>query len=192
MDDLASLINYGVLVFQVSFGLFVISIVSILLPARWGAPWIITSNKIIDRMLSLGNIQPGDKIADLGSGDGRILIKAAKNYEIQGFGVEIDPFRVVLSKFFIFRQGLHRKIHVLWGNIFDTKLDEVNLITMYLTREVNSQLKDYLDRQCNPGTRVVSYAFPIPGWNPIMIDDTLLIFVYEVGNTGDDVVVSFV
>jgi hypothetical protein len=192
MDEIAALINYSVRVTQVTLGLFIFSVVSVYLSSRWGAPWIVTPRRIIRRMLELGHLKAEQRIADLGSGDGRILVVAAVEYHAIGFGVEIDPFRILLSKIFIWRKGIHKKVTVYWKNIFDTNLRGVDLITIYLTRDTNRLLRPLLEEKCDPGTRIVSYAFPIPGWSPIKIDDTYLIFVYEVGNTGDDVIVEFV
>jgi hypothetical protein len=143
-------------------------------------------------MLELGKLQPGDRIADLGAGDGRVLILAARDYGTVGFGVEIDPIRVLLAKFFIWRKRVHRSVKIHWGNLYDAELHDFDVITLYLTRETNQRLRPFLEEGCEPGTRIVSYAFPIPGWSPVVIDDRNLIFVYEVGKTSDDVIVEFV
>ncbi|MGD8458194.1 MAG: class I SAM-dependent methyltransferase [Anaerolineales bacterium] len=192
MSEVASFINYAVNVIQVTLGLFLFSMASIYLSSRWGAPWIITTPHIIRRMLELGNLKTGERIVDLGAGDGRILISAAKEYNAIGFGVEIDPIRTILAKVFIRLKGVHKKVKVYWKNIFDINLNNVDLITMYLTRDTNRLLRSFLEEKCDPGTRVVSFAFPVPGWSPLIIDDTNLIFVYEVGHTEDDVIVEFV
>jgi hypothetical protein len=191
MNEIEAFINYSILVIQVTSSLFIFSVISIYLSTKWGAPWVITTLQIIHQMLELGNLKHGDRIADLGAGDGRILITAARDFGAEGFGVEIDPLRVLLANFFIWRNRVHRKVKVRWGNLFETKLHDVDVITIYLTRETNQRLRPFLEEGCDPGTRVVSYAFPIPGWSPLVIDDRNLIFVYEVGNTGDDVIAHF-
>jgi hypothetical protein len=192
MNEITILIDYSVMVTQVTLGLFLFSVASIYLSGRWGAPWIVTPPKIIHRMLEIGNLKAGQRVADLGAGDGRILITAAKEFKASGFGVEIDPIRTLLAKAFIFCKGVNKKVQVQWRNIFDTNLSGFDMVTMYLTRDTNRMLRGFLEENCDLGTRIVSYAFPIPGWSPIIIDDTYLIFVYEVGNTGDDVIVEFV
>lgn len=192
MNEITTIINYSVRVIQVTLGLFLFSVASIYLSGRWGAPWIVTPFRIIRRMLELGNLQSGQRIADLGTGDGRILIMAATEFDANGFGVEIDPIRTLLAKIFIWRKGVRNKVRAHWKDIFDTNLAGIDLVTMYLTRDMNRLLRPFLEEKCDPDTRIVSYAFPIPGWSPIMIDDTDFIFVYEVGNTGDNVIVEFV
>jgi hypothetical protein len=192
MNEITSLIEYCVRVIQVTLGLFLFSVVSIYLSGMWGAPWIVTPPKIIRRMLELGNLKTGQRIADLGAGDGRILITAAIEFNANGFGVEIDPIRTLLARLFIWKRGISKKVKVHWQSIFDTNLHGINLVTMYLTRDTNRLLRPFLEERCDLGTRIVSYEFPIPEWSPLLIDDVYLIFVYEVGNTGDDVIVEFV
>jgi len=192
MDEIAALIDYSVRVTQVTLGLFIFSVVSIYLSGRWGAPWIVTPPRIIRRMLEIGNLRDGQRIVDLGAGDGRILVVAATEFNASGFGVEIDPLRTLLAKIFIWRKGAHKKVKVNWQNIFNTNLSGIDLITLYLTRDTNRLLRPLFEEKCDPGTKIISYAFPVPGWSPIKIDDTYLIFVYEVGKTGDDVIVEFV
>jgi hypothetical protein len=192
MNEIGALIDYSVLVIQISLGLFLFSVISLYLPSRWGAPWVITPLRVIRRMLDLSNLKSGERIVDLGAGDGRILISAARDYDAGGFGVEIDPLRTLLANFFIWTKRVHRKVKVQWRDLFETDLHDIDVITVYLTRDTNRRLRSYLEDHCDPGTRIVSYAFPIPGWSPIIIDDTNLIFVYEVGRTGDEVIVNFV
>jgi SAM-dependent methyltransferase len=192
MNEIAAFIDYGVMVVQVTLGLFLFSLVSIYLSGKWGAPWIVTPTRIIHQMLDLGNLKPGECIVDLGAGDGRILITAAREYEANGFGLEIDPIRTLLANIFIRTKGVHNSVKVYWRDLFDADLYNVDLVTIYLTRDTNEILRQLIVDKCDPGTRIVSYAFPVPGWSPIIIDDKNLIFVYEVGNTGDDVLVEFV
>jgi hypothetical protein len=143
-------------------------------------------------MLELGNLKSGERIVDLGAGDGRILIAAARDFGANGFGVEIDPIRTLLARIFIRTRSVHKSVKVYWRNLFDTDFQGVDLVTIYLTRDTNRKVRPFLDDRCDPGTRIVSYAFPVPGWSPSIIDDSNLIFVYEVGDTGHDVIVSFV
>jgi SAM-dependent methyltransferase len=183
---------YATQVVLVISGIFLIAIASMFLSRRWGAPWIISDDQTVARMLSLAHLEEGDLVVDLGSGDGRILIQAVKNYPVSGLGFEIDPLRYLLSKFFIWRRGLSKRINIRWGDIFAADFSQADAVVMYMTRESNTRLRSLFEQQLNAGVRVVCNAFPIPGWVPVEIDNINLIFVYQVGKSGDEVITQFV
>jgi SAM-dependent methyltransferase len=185
-------ISYAVQVVLVVLGIFFIGIASMFLSKRWGAPWVISDEEAINRMLELANLKEGDIVVDLGAGDGRVLIQAVKNHAVTAVGYEIDPIRYVLARFFIWRRGLSKRAKVLWKDVFQADFSEADAVVMYLTREANVQLRPIFEGQLKPGTLVVSNAFPIPGWTPLKIDNINLIFVYEVGRTDDSVITEFV
>jgi hypothetical protein len=107
-------------------------------------------------------------------------------------GIEIDPLRVLLARWFVWRRGLSKRIKVVWGDIFKSDISSADAVVMYMTRESNTRLRPIFEAQLKPGTRVVCNAFPVPGWVPAAIDNINLIFVYEVGRTGDEVITEFV
>lgn len=192
MYELVDIVNYMVQVVQVTLGLFLFSATGIFLSERWGAPWVITPAHIIPRMLDLARVEEGEILVDLGAGDGRILITAAKEYRAECRGVEIDPIRWVLAKLFIWCKGVRDLADVQWGNLYEAELGDADVVTLYLTRDTNSKLRTILEEEVKPDARVVSYAFPVSGWTPTVIDNINLIFVYEIGKTGDDTVIQFV
>lgn len=183
---------YAAQVVMVISGIFLIAIASMFLSRRWGAPWIISDDEAISRMLQLARLKEGDLLVDLGAGDGRILIQAVKHYDVKAHGFEIDPLRCLLAKIFIWRRGLSKKIKIKWGNIFEVDFSQADVVTSYLSREANSRLRPIFEKQLKPGVRVVCNAFPVPGWVPVEIDNINLIFVYQVGNSGDEVITEFV
>lgn len=173
-------------------GLFIFFAASIFISSFWGAPWIISSKNTIRKMLSIGDLAPGETVVDLGSGDGRILIVAATEFGAKGIGIEIDPLRCLISNLFIVRRGLTKKIKIRWGNIFTADFSDADLVTLYLTRETNQRLRDSSLDKLNPGTRVVSNGFTIPGWKASKIDNQNLIFMYVIGQTGDEILTEFI
>lgn len=185
-------ILYAVRVVVVVLGIFLIGVASMFLSRRWGAPWVISDDEAIGRMLELANLKKGDLVVDLGAGDGRVLIQVVQNYAVTGLGFEIDPIRCWLARFFIWRRGLSKKAKVVWKDIFEADFSDADVVLVYLTRGANERLRPIFEAQLNPGTIIVSNAFSVPGWTPVKIDNVNLIFVYEVGRTDDSVFTEFV
>jgi hypothetical protein len=185
-------IGYATQAVVVVLGIFLIAIASMFLSRRYGALWVISDDQAISRMLALAELEEGDTVVDLGAGDGRILIQAVQNYPVTGLGIEIDPLRVMLARYFVWRRGLRERIKIRWADIFSTDFSQADAIVMYMTREANERLRPIFEEQLQPGTRVVCNAFSVPGWTPLKVDNINLIFVYEVGRTGEDVITEFV
>jgi SAM-dependent methyltransferase len=172
---------------HVLLGLAVLALVSCYLSALWGAPWAPTPLSTVDRMLALGGVGPGKTVVDLGAGDGRIVIRAARRFGACAIGVEIDPLRCALANAAIWVRGLRSRARVIYGNIFYQDLSQADVITLYLLQATNQQLKPHLESKLRPGTRVVSHCFSFEGWTPIAIDEGRQLFVYEIGRVGPEV-----
>jgi hypothetical protein len=125
-----------------------------------------TPQNVVDRMLELARIQPGDFLIDLGSGDGRIPITAAKRYGIQALGVDIDPERVEEATLNAKKAGVVDKVTFRRENLFETDISKANVITLYLLERLNMQLRPRLLSELRPGSRVVSHAFSMGDWAP--------------------------
>ena len=110
---------------------------------------------------------------------------------MRAIGVEIDPVRVLFARLFIALRRVRGKAVVVWGDLYQFDLADTDVVTIFLTRPTNDHLRTHFEQRLRPGARVVSYSFPIEGWTPVIIDDRDIIFVYEVGNTGEDVRVEF-
>ena len=136
-------------------------------PAR--APdifFVPTSHAVANGMLDLARVTRDDVVFDLGSGDGRIVILAAQKYGARGVGVELDPRLVDISRQ-VAREGeVAERVTIVEGDLFTTNLSEATVVTLYLSPNVNRQLAPKLKRELQPGARVVSHQFPIPGWTP--------------------------
>jgi SAM-dependent methyltransferase len=134
--------------------------------AKKGAPYVPTPEHVVLRMLTLADVSSDDVVYDLGSGDGRIVILAAKEFGARGVGVEIDSQLVQTARRRARRAGVSHLVEFRQGNLFDTSLDEATVVTLYLWPDMNNRLRPKLRRELDPGDRVVSHSFDIDGWPP--------------------------
>ncbi|MCD6369179.1 MAG: class I SAM-dependent methyltransferase [Thermoproteales archaeon] len=134
-------------------------------------PFVPTPYSVARRMLELAEVKPGDVVYDLGCGDGRIIIMAAKEFGARAVGIEIRKDLVEQCLREILRLGLQDKVKIIHGDFFEVDLSEADVVTLYLLTSVNERLKPKLDRELRPGTRVVSHDFEIKGWVPKKIEN---------------------
>ena len=127
-------------------------------------PFVPTNQPTVEAMLRIANVGPNDFVIDLGSGDGRILITAARQRGARGFGVDLDPQRVKESVENARVAGVSDRVQFFQRNLFDTKIAEASVVTMYLLPRVNLDLRPRLLSELKPGTRVVSHDFDMGDW----------------------------
>ena len=127
-------------------------------------PFVVSPDAVVERMLYLAQPKAGDRLIDLGSGDGRIVIEAAKRFGATGLGVDIDPRLVDLARANARRAGVEKLAHFEIQDLFETDLRGVNVVTMYLLPEVNLQLVPRFIEQLNPGARIVSHDYDLGPW----------------------------
>jgi len=146
-------------------------------------PFVVSPPEVVDRMLRLAEPRPGELLVDLGSGDGRIVIEAAKRYGARGLGVDIDPALVARARENARRAGVEKLAQFEVRDFFETDLRGVSVVTMYLLPEVNQKLMPKLLQDLKPGARIVSHDYEMGGWRP---DETLELAVAEkmVGPAG--------
>jgi SAM-dependent methyltransferase len=128
-------------------------------------PYVPTPENVVEKMLDVVNAGPGDYLIDLGSGDGRIVIAAAKRGAV-GHGVDIDPVRIKEANENAKMQGVEGKVIFVQENIFETDFSKADVVTMYLFNSVNMILRPSLLEKLRPGTRVVSHSFDMNSWKP--------------------------
>ncbi len=131
------------------------------------APYVGTPERAIDRMLTLAALKPGETLYDLGCGEGKTVIAAAKEYKIKAVGVEISENLARKAATKVKGAGLQDRVKIIHGDFMKTDLSEANVVTLYLATTANETLRPNLERYLKPSTRVVSYDYPIPGWKPI-------------------------
>jgi len=127
-------------------------------------PFVVTPDAVVERMLYLAQPRAGERLVDLGSGDGRIVIEAARRYGARGLGVDIDPRLVNLARENAKRAGVEALASFEVRDLFETDLRGVSVVTMYLLPEVNRQLLPRLIDQLKPGARIVSHDYDLGPW----------------------------
>jgi precorrin-6B methylase 2 len=146
--------------------------------AMVGAPWLPTPKKRVRAMLDIAKVNQDDVVYDLGSGDGRIIVMAAKEYGANAVGIEIDPLRFHWSRLNIRRHRLRSKVQVFRTNFFKMDLSAATVVTLYQGHEINKKIRDKLAEDLKPGARVVSYRFIVSGWEPTETNEESSTFLY--------------
>ena len=142
-------------------------------------PFVPTPPEVIDRMLEMARVQRGDVIYDLGSGDGRIIIRAALKYGVRGVGIEIDPDLVRKAQEEARRQKVEPLVEFRAEDALAVDISPATVVTLYMLPEFNAKLRPRFDRQLRPGSRVVSHDFEIQGWVPDRVEKVKGDFVHD-------------
>jgi ubiquinone/menaquinone biosynthesis C-methylase UbiE len=129
-----------------------------------------TPEEVIEKMMELANVKDDDVFYDLGCGDGRVLIKVAKEKKIRCVGIEIKRELVEEARKKVAKEGLESLIKIIHGDIFQESFSDATIVYLYLTTELNAQLRPKLERELRKGTRVISHQFEVPGWKPIKVE----------------------
>jgi SAM-dependent methyltransferase len=129
-------------------------------------PYVQTPTDVVTEMLRLANVNADDVVYDLGSGDGRIVIAAARDFGARGVGIEIDPGLVALSMERAQRAGVADRVTFRSDDLFDADLSDATVVTLYLSYRINQRLRPKLMRELRPGARIVSHDFDMGDWPP--------------------------
>jgi ribosomal protein L11 methylase PrmA len=129
-------------------------------------PYVPTPTAVVEAMLKVAKVGKNDILYDLGSGDGRIVITAARNFGTRGVGIDIDPERVREANANAKTAGVTNRVRFMQQDIFQTDFREATVVSLYLLPDINLKLRPQLFKQLKPGTRVVSHAFSMGDWKP--------------------------
>jgi predicted RNA methylase len=162
----------------VALGLFVTFMVSIVWTQHRGAPWVPSTRAMVTDMLTLADVQPGDTVYDLGCGDGRFIITAARRYGATAVGIEIDPFRYLWCQMLITVLRLRGQVRVVFGDFFKQDLSDADVITCYLLHDTNQKLEGKLKKELRFATRVVSNTFRFVGMDPVRTKGQAKLYVF--------------
>ena len=149
-----------------------------------GAPYVPSSRKRVRKMIELAELKPGEIVVDLGSGDGKILIEAAK-LGCFATGLEINPFLVWFSRFRAARNGLSGKIKILRQDLNKYSLNEADVVFVYLWPETIDKLSAKFSRELKPESRLVSNAFSLSGIEPYKKEDNVFLYKSSILKTGN-------
>lgn len=166
------LIGLGLLFLLIS-GLWLI------VPALYGLPWVPTREKRIRKALELAKLQLGETLYDLGAGDGRVLVMAAKEFDARAVGIEIGPVQCLIGWLRILFSGCRTRVRMRCGDFYKADISDADVVFVYATSSQTSKLLPLLERELRSGARVVSIAADFQGWLPTHVDREMLIFLYE-------------
>ncbi len=134
------------------------------------APFVPTPQEIVDRMLRLANVTKDDLVYDLGCGDGRIVITAAKQYGARGVGIDFNPQRIAESKTNAKKEGVEDLVEFILQDAMAADVSKATVVTLYLLSSSNMKLRPLLTKQLQPGARIVSHAFSMGDWQADRVD----------------------
>src|SRR5258708_5642689 len=135
-------------------------------PSKDAGPYVPSPQSVVADMLKVAEVGPTDFVIDLGSGDGRIVLTAAKVFGAQGFGVEIKDELVRKSNEAAHKEGLSDRVKFMKQDLFKTDISQATVLTMYLLPDTVNLLKDKFLAELRPGTRIISHDYPLTGWIP--------------------------
>ena len=153
-------------------------------------PYVPTDDRVVAEMLAVANVGKDDVLYDLGSGDGRIVITAAKKFGTRGVGVDIDPERVKEANENAAKAGVTDRVRFVQQDLFQTDFREATVVTLYLLPSVNMRLRPKLLSDLKPGTRVVSHNYDMGDWAPLktivvtLPEDTHTVYYWIVPSPG--------
>ncbi len=134
------------------------------------SPFVRSSEKDVERMLRMANLKKGEILYDLGSGDGRIVIAAAKKYGVKAVGIELQEDLVKETQKKIHELGLEKDVKIIHGDLLIKNISKADVVTLYLTEDANEKLVPKLKKELKPGNRIISHRFKIPNWTPIKVN----------------------
>jgi ribosomal protein L11 methylase PrmA len=128
--------------------------------------YVPTSFDVVTQMLKLAEVTSKDVVYDLGCGDGRFVVTAARQFGARGVGIDIDPERIKEARELAKRTGADDRVRFIEGDLFEADISEATVVTLYLLTRLNLKLRPKLMKELRPGTRIVSHAFDMGDWKP--------------------------
>jgi SAM-dependent methyltransferase len=154
-------------------------------PRTPDVPFVPTPQEVVTAMLKLAKVTPKDVVYDLGCGDGRIVITAAKDFGCRAVGVDIDPERIKEARQKAQEAGVTDRVTFREGDLFTADIHDATVVTLYLLPDVNLQLRPKLQKDLRPGSRIVSNTFDMDDWKPdqkeVVVSRTIYLWTIRSG-----------
>ena len=151
----------------------------IAIPALSGSPWWPAPKREVIKLLRMAELRKDEKLYDLGCGDGRALIAAAREFGARGVGVEIDPLKAAIARFFVKSAGLSDRIEIIRASVMDVPLHDADVVFLYLSHQLIDRMKEKFLTELKPEARIASYGFMVRGLPLYKTADGLKGFVYK-------------
>jgi SAM-dependent methyltransferase len=135
-------------------------------PGNLDVPYVATSTPVAEAMLQLAEVTSRDVVYDLGCGDGRIVILAARRYGAHGVGIDLDPKRIAEARAAAHAAGVERLVTFRQGDLFTADIHEATVVALFLLPDINLRLRPKLQHDLAPGARIVSHFWDMAGWSP--------------------------
>jgi len=168
----------------IAFSSIILFFIWILWTEIFGAGWSPTPMESVKAMLRLANVNPNDVLYDLGAGDGRIITTAVRDFGAKAVGYEIDPIRFLISWLRIIFSGSLGKATVRYRNFYKIDLSPATVVTLFLRQHTNEKLREKLEKELAPGSRVVTYYWTFDKWKPVKVDRRLEVYLYIIGTSN--------
>lgn len=168
-----------IIVIVLALGLWTLIGLWLVVPPLTGLPWRPTEMGRARKALEMAHLGPGEVLYDLGSGDGRVLVLAAREFQAWGVGVELSPAHCLVSQISARLNRVADRVRIQRGDFYNVDLSEADVVFAYMTSAQTSRLKPRLEAQLHPGARVVTISFDLDGWEPQSVDRDELIFLYS-------------
>ncbi len=168
--------NFLVIITLVFIGTFAYAGIS-------AAPWFPTKKRDLKRFIDLADIKPGQKVYDLGCGDGRLVFEAAQcGAFAMGYEISLLPYILAKARLFFADREIKKRAAIYFKDFWSVDLSDADLVYVFLTPRINPKMKIKLEKELHHGARVIAYAWPLEGWNPKVVDradNRLNLYIYE-------------
>ncbi len=134
------------------------------------APWVPTRGKDVARLLALAGLKPGEHLVDLGCGDGRLVVAAARDFGARATGYELSIPMIIAARLAARSKGSAGSVRIEYGNFFKKDLRDADVVVCFLMPKAMEKLSEKFRRELKPGARIISYTFQLPGWQAEVAD----------------------